>query len=194
MNEGNQTVFINLEYFFKLLIDWIRRVQLDDIVAWILRILNAFEPFIKFICFVLFCLAIYYFFQRRKVDHHEAMQLAKMIKEAGRIRIDAPKNQKWERVLEHINSNNPNDWKAAIIEADIMLDELLTVLNYHGNSIGDKLKAVEPSDFDTLQSAWEAHKVRNQIAHEGSEFVLSERDAKRTVAFYKAVFEEFEFI
>ncbi|MEN9614171.1 MAG: hypothetical protein RLZZ347_478 [Candidatus Parcubacteria bacterium] len=194
MNQGNQTVFINLEYFFRLLIDWLRRVRLDEIIAWIIRVLHALEPFIEFLCFVLFCAAVYYYFERKKVDHHEERQLAKMIKEASAVKTTAPKNAKWERVLDHINSNNQNDWKAAIIEADIMLDELLTILNYQGDSIGAKLKAVEPSDFDTLQSAWEAHKVRNQIAHEGSEFVLSERDAKRTIAFYKAVFEEFEFI
>lgn len=194
MDQGNQTVFINLEYFFKLLIDWIRRVHIEDIIAWIIRMLHALEPFIKFLSFVLFCAAIYYYLQRKKVDQHEEKQLARMIKEASKIKTTTPKNAKWEKVLDHIHSNNPNDWKAAIIEADIMLDELLTVLNYHGDSIGTKLKAVEPSDFDTLQSAWEAHKVRNQIAHEGSEFVLSERDAKRTISFYKAVFEEFEFI
>ncbi|MEK9132073.1 MAG: hypothetical protein AAB447_04175 [Patescibacteria group bacterium] len=190
----NQTVFINLEYFFKLLIDWIRKIHLEDIIAWIIRVLNALGPFIKFLSFVLFCLAVYYFLERRKIDKKEEKQLAKMVREASKVRTDAPKNQKWEKVLEHINSDNPNDWKAAIVEADIMLDELLTVLNYHGDSIGDKLKAVEPSDFDTLQSAWEAHKVRNQIAHEGSEFLLTEREAKRTISFYKAVFEEFEFI
>lgn len=190
----DQTLFINLEYFFRVLIDWLRRVRLDDIIAWILRTLIALEPFIKFLCFVLFCLIIYYILERRKIEHHEEKQLAKMLREAQKVKTDTPKNMKWERVLDHINSNNPNDWKAAIIEADIMLDELLTVLNYHGGSIGDKLKAVEPSDFDTLQSAWDAHKVRNQIAHEGSEFVLSEREAKRTISFYKAVFEEFEFI
>jgi len=36
--------------------------------------------------------------------------------------------------------------------------------------MGDKLKAVEKSDFNSIELAWEAHKARNMIAHEGSDF------------------------
>ncbi|MDB5266605.1 MAG: protein of unknown function with transrane region [Parcubacteria group bacterium] len=105
-----------------------------------------------------------------------------------------PPNRKWEKVVAHINSANSAEWKLAIIEADIMLDDLLRACGYHGDSIGDMLKAVEPSDFLTIESAWEAHKVRNRIAHDGSTFDLNEREAKRVVALYEAVFKEFKVI
>lgn len=103
-------------------------------------------------------------------------------------------NKKWEKVLMHANSNNPSDWRLAIIEADIMLDELLDVQNYHGDTIGDKLKSIEKSDFLTLDEAWEAHKVRNAVAHEGSDFILTDRETRRVIGLYKKVFEEFKFI
>jgi hypothetical protein len=103
-------------------------------------------------------------------------------------------NEKWTRVIEHLNSTNPSDWRLAIIEADIMLDELLTSLRYHGDSIGEKLKAVEPSDMKTLDAAWEAHKVRNRIAHAGSDFELNEREAKRVIALFESVFKEYQII
>ena len=104
------------------------------------------------------------------------------------------KNMKWERVIEHINSPNNSEWKLAIIEADIMLDDLLRAAGYHGDSLGDMLKAVEKSDFLTIDFAWEAHKVRNQIAHQGADFELTEREAKRIIALYEAVFKEFKTI
>jgi hypothetical protein len=107
---------------------------------------------------------------------------------------ESPVNGKWTRVIEHLNSNNPSDWRLAIIEADIMLDELLTTLGYHGDSIGDKLKAVEPGDMKTYDAAWEAHKVRNRIAHAGSDFELNEREAKRVVALFESVFKEYQII
>lgn len=103
-------------------------------------------------------------------------------------------NDKWTKVIEHLNSTNASDWRLAIIEADIMLDELLTTLGYHGDSIGDKLKAVEPGDMKTYDAAWEAHKVRNRIAHSGSDFELNEREAKRVVALFEAVFKEYQII
>ncbi len=103
-------------------------------------------------------------------------------------------NPRWEKVLEHVNSPNPSDWKLAILEADIMLGDMLDKMSYHGATIGDKLKSVEPSDFDTLQLAWEAHKVRNAIAHEGSDYEINKPEAERVIKLFQKVFEEFKFI
>lgn len=100
---------------------------------------------------------------------------------------------RWKKAQEHIHSENPNDWKHAIMEADIILDDLLTKLGYRGESIGEKLKRVEPGDMKSLNDAWEAHKVRNQIAHEHG-FSLDHRTAQNTLNQYKRVFEEFYYI
>lgn len=108
--------------------------------------------------------------------------------------VSVPKNPKWERVVAHSDSLNPSDWKLAIIEADTMLDDLLKASGYHGDSLGERLKAVEKSDFLTIDYAWDAHKVRNQIAHEGTSFELNNREAKRIIALYEAVFREFKVI
>lgn len=100
---------------------------------------------------------------------------------------------RWENVIRHIESPNQNDWKQAILEADMMLDDILTAMGYKGESIGEKLKRVVPGDFSSLNEAWEAHKVRNQIAHE-SGFNLTQHDALAAVNLYKKVFEEFYYI
>ncbi|MFA7252453.1 MAG: hypothetical protein WC027_01195 [Candidatus Paceibacterota bacterium] len=103
-------------------------------------------------------------------------------------------NEKWESVVKHINSSNPSDWKLAILECDIMLGEILEKMGYIQPSIGEKLKSIEPSDFTNIEAAWEAHKIRNSIAHEGSEFAINEREAKRVIGLYELVFQEFEYI
>ena len=82
---------------------------------------------------------------------------------------------------QHLDSANPAEWRLAILEADNMLDEMIRRIGYKGENLGERLKAVEPSDFESINSAWEAHKVRNKIAHEGSEFFLSHREARRIV-------------
>lgn len=105
-----------------------------------------------------------------------------------------PKNKKWERVLVHMASNNPSDWKLAILEADIMLEELLDASGYKGETMSDKLKSVEKSDFETIEAAWEAHKIRNTIAHEGSDFTLTRQEADRVINLFRIVFEEFHYI
>lgn len=103
-------------------------------------------------------------------------------------------NEKWVKIKNHIESGNPNDWRLAIIEADILLEEMLEKMGYQGNGIGEMLKTVEKSDFHTLDDAWEAHKVRNNIAHQGSDFSLSSAEAKRAIDMYQRVFEEFFYI
>ncbi|MEK7609998.1 MAG: hypothetical protein AAB470_02675 [Patescibacteria group bacterium] len=100
---------------------------------------------------------------------------------------------RWENVVRHIESPNQNDWKQAILEADIILDDILNGMGYRGESIGEKLKRVVPGDFQTLNEAWEAHKVRNQIAHE-SGFVLPHNEARAAINLYRKVFEEFYYI
>ena len=105
-----------------------------------------------------------------------------------------PFADRWKMILEHVDSEHPSNWRLAIIEADIMLSELLDVLQLHGDTMGDKLKAVEKSDFLTIDEAWEGHKIRNRLAHEGSEFLLNQREARRGISLYQKVFEEFEMI
>lgn len=107
---------------------------------------------------------------------------------------ESPINPKWEQIQMHLNSKNPSEWRVAIIEADIMLDDLLKSIGYHGDTVGDKLKAVEKSDFTTVDAAWEAHKVRNAIAHQGADFQINEREANRVIALFETVFREFKII
>src|SRR3989344_66407 len=102
--------------------------------------------------------------------------------------------KRWERITAHLASSRESDWRLAILEADVLLSEMVTNMGYGGDSLGEKLKSVEPSDFTTLQKAWEAHAVRNKIAHEGAAFALTEREAKRVIALYEDVFNEFHFI
>jgi len=103
-------------------------------------------------------------------------------------------NERWNKVVANINSNNPSDWKLAILECDIMLGDILEKMGYMQESISEKLKSIEPSDFTNIENAWQAHKIRNQIAHEGSDFAINDREAKRVIGLYEAVFEEFEYI
>jgi hypothetical protein len=103
-------------------------------------------------------------------------------------------NDRWNTVMEHANSENPSDWRLAIIESDIILDELLTRTGYEGQSLGEKLKQVTKGDVKSIDLAWEAHKVRNQIAHEGGDFILTQRETKRVVNMYATIFAELKYL
>jgi hypothetical protein len=101
---------------------------------------------------------------------------------------------RWEAIQNHLLSDNESDWKLAIIEADILLNEILSKMGYAQATVGEKLMSIERADLSTLEEAWQAHKVRNQIAHQGSGFVISLDEARRTIGRYEKVFRELEYI
>ena len=103
-------------------------------------------------------------------------------------------DERWTQIQYWMRSYNENDWRQAIIAADVMLDDMLTEMGYEGTSVGERLMNVDESDFHSLDQAWEAHKVRNRLAHDGAEYRLSYEEAERVIAFYKTVFSEFYWV
>ncbi len=101
-----------------------------------------------------------------------------------------PKNNRIQDMFEHVSSDSPSDWKLAIIEADIILDEILKEKGYLGTSLGERLRSITPTQLESLDDAWEAHKVRNQIAHGGADFILTHKLAQDTIKQYRRVFHE----
>ncbi len=70
---------------------------------------------------------------------------------------------------------------------------MLSKMEYPGESLGEMLKGVDKSRFKSLNSAWEAHKERNKIAHEKN-FSHTNRRTKEIINLYKEVFQEFNYI
>ena len=107
---------------------------------------------------------------------------------------EATENTRWQKVLSYAASDDHELWRLAIIEADVMLDEMLAQMGYTQDSLGGKLRSVERADFYTIDEAWEAHKVRNTIAHEGSGYDLGRRELENVIDKYRKVFKEFSYI
>ena len=118
-------------------------------------------------------------------------QSAKLISLVPKPSVDTSEEE-WMRIVRLAHSRSPADRKLAIIEADNILDAVVTRLGYSGDTVGEKLKNIEESEFATLNDAWEAHKVRNEIAHENID--ISREDAIRVIMLYERVFREFEYI
>ena len=97
----------------------------------------------------------------------------------------------WQIILNHVRAENPAEWKIAIIEADNILDSILKEIGYDGETLGDRLKSA--GDSESVQQAWEAHKVRNAIAHEGGK-ELTRHEAKRVIGLYENVFKRFGYL
>ncbi len=166
--------------------------------VWLLSIYYEYWPQLMFASsaiIVLFLAGIFYVHQKMKeIQKKDAKIFDTVISSAVEIEGQPIKNDRWERILEYINSESQAEWRLAILDADVVLDEMMTKAGYRGEGLGEKLRQVEKSDFHTLNSAWEAHKIRNAIAHDGSDVILTKRTAKKAIDLYRQVFEEFKYI
>ena len=99
-----------------------------------------------------------------------------------------PQNQRWNDVIAHFQSHSEPQWRIAIINADIMLEDMVTRLGYQGTTFGEKLKSI-PYTVSWLQDAWNVHLLRNRLVHEGTQY-LTEREAYQAFRTYERIFYE----
>lgn len=189
----NNSVFIDLEYIFSKIYNFFG-------VEGQYYLLTAWDYFYFWLRVVGWSLSVILFVavfiirnKRLKVLEAEDVKYKKIEPEVDE-EVVSPAREHWQKILEKLESTNPNDWKAGILEADTILDDLVKRMGYDGENLGERMKNIEKSDFTTLDDAWEAHKIRNRIAHGSSDFVLTQREAKRAIDMYQKVFEEFQYI
>jgi len=191
----NNVNFLNLEYIYLRIVDFFQNFDIIAILNALIGFIEKIRPYTVAIIIFLFYIIFYTIIRLRQVEIKDepkfrVSNVKKQIEPVG-AEQDTALREKWLKVSAHINSDDLSQWRLAILEADIMLADILEKMGYQGDSIGDKLKSIDKSDFLTLDYAWEAHKIRNQIAHKGSDFQLNEREAKRVIDLYKTVFSEF---
>lgn len=189
--------FLNLEYIFVAFYRAIHGIAPENIPSMLVALTDVIEK-VGVVAALLFLIGIIYTHIRIEQIHHKAH--AKRHEETEKVLGHhsavggGAKNPRWEHILSLMTSASPSDWRQAIMEADIILSELLDHFSIPGETIGEKLKVVDRGSFTTLDLAWDAHRVRNEVAHGGSSFELSEREARRTIDLFRQVFEEFGYI
>lgn len=175
---------------------WVGSVW-DYIWVFILSIWPFWKVVAVFLTVAAIGTAIYTYFKLEQIESKEENLFGKAPDDVfleGEAKEVEKENPKWSRIFELGNSNSPSDWRLAILEADILLEEALRAAGFMGESIGEILKSLERSDLLTLENAWEAHKVRNRIAHSGQGYDLTERETRRVLSLFESVFRELRVI
>lgn len=99
----------------------------------------------------------------------------------------------WQKILEKGGSLDENERKFALIEADTLIDKILELAGYAGENLGERLKKIEKGDIESLDDIWEAHKIRNRIAHEAS-FKLSPEASELALSRFEKTLKELGYI
>lgn len=81
--------------------------------------------------------------------------------------------QRWATIMQMSDSGG-NGLKTAIAEADKLLDHVMKQKGYAGATMAERLRHAE-SRFSKVNNVWNAHKLRNALAHEvGFDLVSSQ--------------------
>lgn len=146
-----------------------------------LKILGGFLSLILFLLFIIN-------FTRTDKFLRTKIKLLKAIvpPEAAK---ESPLGSRWGEIQKHLNSTKEAEWKFAVIEADSLVDYILKSSGYPGDTMGERLKNIDKTQIVTLDSLWEAHKIRNRLAHDPNYF-LRYGEAKRAVQLYEKTLKE----
>ena len=104
---------------------------------------------------------------------------------------ESPLGSRWDEIQKHLNSTKEAEWKFAVIEADSLVDYILKSSGYPGDTMGERLKNIDKSQIVTLDYLWEAHKIRNRLAHDMNYF-LRYGEAKRAIQLYEKTLKELQ--
>ena len=90
--------------------------------------------------------------------------------------------------IEHSIRRDSPDFSAAVIKGDKLLDKAMCELGIRGNTMGERLKTADKR-FSKINQVWNAHKMRNAIAHE-VDFEITYQQATHAIEVYKQALKD----
>lgn len=181
--------YLNIEYVFSKIVEYTQPIikALSDPHTW--STIGIISMILSIICLAIIIFSIVrmveiQIYDKKEIEHeiHNAL-----MKEKER---EKNANPRWHYILTLIESPNDSDWRVAIIEADSMMEENLKGRGLSGTTVSELLEGAKGSGYRSIQDAWDAHLVRNQIAHEGLDFPISQVEGRRVIKMYQNFFEE----
>lgn len=96
---------------------------------------------------------------------------------------------RWKEVQEHLTSFREAEWKFAIIEADKIMEAVLEEAGFPGETIGERMTLIEKDQLVVIDELWQAHKLRNLIAHD-PHYQVKYAEARQAIEYYEKALRE----
>lgn len=98
---------------------------------------------------------------------------------------------KWQEIGTLMSQGKPSAYKVAVMEADKLADYVLKAKVGSDGNMGDRLKKSQKlfSNYNDYQNLWEAHKMRNRIAHE-ADHELYPAEVKKVISYFEKALKD----
>ncbi len=100
---------------------------------------------------------------------------------------------RWNEAEALVNSPKPDNWKASVLMAAEMLNEVFEIIGYKGETLGEKLNNLNKAQVPNLEQVKKANEVKNNIV-KNEKFQLNQEDAKEMMRTFKKALQSFEAI
>lgn len=94
----------------------------------------------------------------------------------------------WLKIINTCELGNRDSLAMAVLSGDKLVDKAMIELGLNGKTMGEKLKN-NPKKFSNLNGLWQAHKLRNRLAHETS-FDVSKNEVTAALADFKRALKD----
>lgn len=107
----------------------------------------------------------------------------------GSAHLDVDKyRSKWLAIEQSLVRDQPASAHLAVLNADKLVDHALKERGIRGQTMGERMKSAKAT-WSNRNAIWEAHKLRNQIAHEPDASVSYDA-ARRALAGFKQALKD----
>lgn len=118
------------------------------------------------------------------VSTSKPLAAKKSAKRTGRINRELV-SERWH-VIAALNNGSGSSLKDAVAEADKLLDYVMRQSGYPGDTMAERLKRAQ-KNLSNRDAVWEAHKLRNALAHEVSFDLVAKQAHEAVAAYYQAL-------
>lgn len=99
----------------------------------------------------------------------------------------------WNDVKVRLETQNEDEYKLAVTEADSILSNVIVKMNLQGDTMEEKLDALTTAMVTNLEDLKRVHDTRNSIVH-NPDYRLSLDEAKQLLAVYEKAFQSLDLI
>lgn len=108
----------------------------------------------------------------------------------------APKgriSKKWQEILSRSEFSDEASKKLAIVEADVLVDNVLKNLGFSGETLSERMAKITSIQLKSVNDLRRAHEIRKNILYD-PDFKVTPAIAKETIDLYEKVLKEIDVI
>lgn len=105
----------------------------------------------------------------------------------------AKSQKRWSKIRERLRSNDEDDFKVAVIEANLFLNELLKEKGCEGIDVKEKLERLGEDVISNFDDFLEVYKTYKFVSEDPS-YHLTKKEAERFLDVYEAIMKDLGFL